>query len=476
MPDDTTPEGAGPNEATHEPGPDATPSVGTPSVTPDEATNTVGADEATSVVEASAGTQGADGDADDDATGLVAATAGTPSAAEGSHDATSVLGATAGGAVAADAEAEAKTGDGPRHAKRRGLSRTWVIAIVAAVVVLAGAGIALGVTSGKKAKTAARPHHPPPTAAPMIPAPSGPACPLTGQPAPGGQVPQRPALAIKVDNYTAARPQSGLDDADIVFEEVVEGGITRFVAVFQCQEAPLVGPIRSARAVDVPILDQLSRPVFVHAGGINPVIALVEDGNLINDDVFTHASIVQHPAGRYAPYDTYASTAAAWALNPGDTTPPAPLYTYSSTVPTGTPVGSITIPFSGGNDNNWTWSPINGTWLLSISGTPANVANGTRIGVANVVVQTVHVTLGPWAENSEGGLEVQSQLVGSGPLAVFRNGVEITGTWQRPALSDTTSLLATDGSPIALDPGKTWVELVPTYIPVTTSPPVAGTP
>jgi hypothetical protein len=104
------------------------------------------------------------------------------------------------------------------------------------------------------------------------------------------------------------------------------------------------------------------------------------------------------------------------------------------------------------------------------------VADGTRIGVANIIVQTVHVTYGPWAENSEGGLEVQSQLVGSGPLAVFRNGVEITGTWQRAGLSDTTSLLAADGSTIALDPGKTWVELVPTSIPVTTSAPVAGTP
>jgi hypothetical protein len=311
----------------------------------------------------------------------------------------------------------------------------------------------------------------------MIPATSsGPTCPLTGLPAPGGQVPQRPALAFKVDNYPTARPQSGLNDADVVFEEVVEGGITRFVAVFQCQEAPLVGPIRSARAVDVPILDQLSKPLFVHAGGINPVIALVESGNLINDDVFTHASIVQHPAGRYAPYDTYASTAAAWALNPIDTTPPAPLFTYSPAAPAGTPVGTISIPFSGTNDNTWTWSPINGAWLLSISGTSANVANGTRIGVANVVVETVHVTLGPWLENSEGGLEVQSQLVGTGPLKVFRNGEEISGTWQRAALSDTTSLLAANGSTIELDPGKTWIELVPTYIPVTTAAPATGTP
>jgi hypothetical protein len=304
----------------------------------------------------------------------------------------------------------------------------------------------------------------------------GPDCPLTGQPAPGGQVPQRPALAFKVDNYPSARPQSGLDDADIVYEEVVEGGITRFVAVFQCKEAPLVGPIRSARAVDVPILDQLSKPLFVHAGGINPVIALVNDGNLINDDVFTHASIVQHPSGRYAPYDTYASTSAAWGLNPIDTTPPAPVFTYSSTVPTGTPVGSLSIPFSSTNDNNWTWSPYNSAWLLSIDGTAANVADGTRIGVANIVVQTVRVTLGPWLENSEGGLEVQSQLVGSGPIQVYRNGEVISGTWQRSSLSDATSLLAADGSTIALDPGKTWVELVPTYIPVTHTAPAANTP
>jgi hypothetical protein len=249
----------------------------------------------------------------------------------------------------------------------------------------------------------------------------------------------------------------------------VEGGITRLVAVFQCQSANLVGPIRSARAIDVPILDQLSKPLFVHAGGINPVIALVQNGNLINDDVFTHAGIVQHPSGREAPYDTYASTAAAWALNPTDTSPPAPLFTYSSTATTGTPTSSVYIPFSGTNDNLWSWSPITGEWLLSIGGTPANVAQGGgRIGVSNVIIQTVHITYGPWLENSEGGLEVQANLTGSGPLQVFRNGEEISGTWQRSALTDPTRLVAADGSTIALQPGKTWIELVPSTIPVTT--------
>jgi hypothetical protein len=419
----------------------------------------------------------------DDATSVVSATPEESASADGGEP-TSVLEPTGeatgvmAAAVIGEPSGEDPSEKGPRHARGKGMSRTWVIAIVVAVVVLAGAGIALAVTSGGKAKPKA--DHPRTGAAPNIPVtttPSGPACPLTGQPAPGGQVPQRPALAFKVDNYPAARPQSGLTSADVVFEEPVEGGITRYVAVFQCQSPSLVGPIRSARAIDVPILDQLSKPLFVHAGGINPVIALVNAGNLINDDVFTHASIVQHPSGRFAPYDTYASTSAAWGLNPNDTTPPAPLYTYSTTVPAGTPVGSVHIPFSGTNDNMWNWSPFNGAWLLSIGGKPDNAADGgTRIGAANIVVQTVHITLGPWLENSEGGLEVQAQLTGSGPLAVFRNGEEITGTWQRAALSNTTSLVAANGSTIALDPGKTWVELVPSTVSVTTAPPVAGTP
>ncbi|MGH9016240.1 MAG: DUF3048 domain-containing protein [Acidimicrobiales bacterium] len=425
---------------------------------------------------------GSDGATDAEATGVMETTGG-PDTTGVMDPTTGVMDPTTAGPAAtasANPGAGAATGDagnGPRHAKGSVARRGWLIAIAAVVVVLAAAGIALGVSSGKKSpKAAPAPTEPHSSAATMIPAPTGPACPLTGQPAPGGSVPQRPALAFKVDNYPAARPQSGLDNADIVFEEPVEGGITRLVAVFQCQEAALVGPIRSARAVDVPILDLLSRPLLVHAGGIDPVIALLNSGNLINDDVFTHGSIVQHLPGRVAPYNTYASTAAAWALNPTDTTAPAPIFTYSSTVPTGTAVGSVHIPFSGTNDNTWTWNPLTGTWLLSIGATAANVADGgARITATDLVVQTVHTTLGPWLENSEGGLEVQSQLTGSGPLAVFRNGVEITGTWQRASLSDSTSLVAADGTPITLEPGRTWVELVPTQVAVTTAPAVPGT-
>ena len=186
--------------------------------------------------------------------------------------------------------------------------RTWVHG--AAVLCVASLMLAACVSpSHPKARThrVSKPH----VAAPVA------RCPLTDLPAPTGAVPQRPVLAVKVDNYTQARPQSGLDMADIVFEEPVEGGITRYVAVFQCQDAALVGPIRSARNIDIGILGQFGRPLLVNVGGIAPVLSNIEASPIIENDLRIDGSVVQHPPGRFAPYDTYAATAALWALQPG---------------------------------------------------------------------------------------------------------------------------------------------------------------
>ena len=458
MPDDTTPE---------QPGDVPSGAGGSDSGVPeswDRATEAVptasGSDDATQALPTASGS--------DDATRSMASAAtppvGTPAT---SAAAAAAAGGAAGGAAGAGGAGGGSGPDGSSGGRPGSSSqRAWAIALVAVAVLVVGAGIALAVTSGGNTKKAS-------TGSPDIPvvsttsSPSGPVCPLTGLPAPGGQVPQRPALAVKVDNYPAARPQSGLGQADIVFDEPVEGLITRFVAVFQCQSPTLIGPIRSARAVDLQILDQLSRPILVHVGGIDPVLSLLQSGNLIDYDLRTHGSVVQTVPGRYAPYDTYISAAAGWGLDPGYKTVPAPIFTYSTTAPSGTPITSVHIPFSGTNSARWSWNASSGRWLLSYSGVPA-MSNGTQIATTNVVIQTVHVTYGPWLENEEGGLEVQSQMTGSGPLMVLRNGVAVTGTWQRASLHDTTTLTASNGSPIALDPGQTWVEIVPSTVSVTT--------
>jgi hypothetical protein len=324
------------------------------------------------------------------------------------------------------------------------------------------------------------PHHPdaaPATASTTtttaLPKP-GPTCPLTGTPVPGGApVPARPALAVKIDNYPDARPQSGMDKADIIFEEPVEGGITRYAAVFQCQDAALVGPVRSARNIDIGILGQLGTPLLVHVGGIDPVLANIEASPLVNLDLGNYGSLETHPAGRVAPYDTYSTTAQLWATHPTMTTPPQPLFSYANATPAGTPVSTINIDFSGTSNVTWKYVPAISAFTRFYNGNvPDMLADGVQNTAANVIVQYVQISYGPWAENSEGGLEVQADLYpnASGAAEVFRGGVEIAGTWHRGALGSPTQFVTTSGAPIPLQPGQTWVELVPNTITATTTP------
>ena len=242
-------------------------------------------------------------------------------------------------------------------------------------------------------------HHHVPTAAPAA------TCPLTGAPAPGGTVPARPALGVKIGNYPDDRPSAGLNQADIVFEEPVEGAITRLVAVFQCQGAPLVGDLRSARQPDAGILSQLSdpavRPRRRHRPGHRPACRRrpLIDKNLYSGG--NGSAIIQQP-GRVAPYSTFVNTATLWALDPSDTTPPAPIFQYSTTLPKGSVAGSgasVHIPFSSSSDVTWQWNAATGTYLRFYSGPPDKLLDGSQTAATNVVVMTVPTATGTWVEN-----------------------------------------------------------------------------
>lgn len=352
----------------------------------------------------------------------------------------------------------------------KGARPWWKSPILPVVLVVAIAGAAAGVVLTRSGHSDAAPlatsHTTPTTRAPAAVAD----CPLTGAPAPGGKVPNRPALAVKVDNYPAARPQSGIDQADIVFEEPVEGGVTRYVAVFQCQSPSMIGPIRSARYPDVGIIDELSDPIFVHVGGINPIQAMIRQANGDNYDLFYNSAIIQHPSGRVAPYDTYISAADAWRVNSQDKSFPAPLFTYSGTVPAGSTTASVHIPYSGTSNETWTWSAGAGKWMLSYSGVPEVLSDGNAEGVTNVVILHVVTTTGPWLENNVGGYEVEVNPTSGGVAQVLRNGVMIQGRWQRASLESPTQLVSASGAPIALAPGTTWIDMVPDSIPVTSAP------
>lgn len=346
-------------------------------------------------------------------------------------------------------------------------------------MVVAGAAAAGGVVLARRShrRTAAHHHVSAVPRASVTTTAAAATCPLTGTPVPGGGgVPQRPALAVKVDNYEAARPQSGLARADIVFEEPVEGAITRYVAVYQCQEASLVGPVRSARNIDIGILGEFGQPLLVHVGGIQPVIDNIEASPLIDIELGDYPSLIQTVPARVAPYDTYTSTSDMWGLEPNDTTPPAPVFRFSATPLPGTPVGSITIPFSSEADVVWRYSAAGHDYLRYYGSSPDDAASGGQESATNVVVQFVQITYGPWVENSEGALEVQANLYqdASGQAEIFRNGEEITGTWSRNSLAEPTQFNTANGTPIALAPGRTWVELVPNTISVATGGPSTG--
>jgi hypothetical protein len=303
-------------------------------------------------------------------------------------------------------------------------------------------------------------------------------CPLTGTPAPGDKIPQRPAIAVKVDNYSLgpapaeARPQSGLDHADIIFEEQVEGSITRFAAVFQCHGAPgLVGPVRSARWTDIQMLSQLNHPILVHVGGINPVLNLINKSALINVDIGDYSQLDTYPPGRVAPYDTYTTTKQIWNFEGQDHIPPRPIFTFLSTVPKGgTRVSQVHLDWSYTSDIYWRWHAATDSWLryynVGSSGTtdiqPDILADGVQNQAQNVIVQLVQIKYGPWLENDEGGLEARSLIIGySGKAYIFRNGKMITGTWSDPATTGSIIYKTSSGTVIPLQPGRTWVEIYP---------------
>jgi hypothetical protein len=303
-----------------------------------------------------------------------------------------------------------------------------------------------------------------------------PTCPLTGTRPASGKVPHRPALAVKIENLPQARPQWGLDKADVVFEEPVEGGITRFVAVFQCQGAPRLEPIRSGRLVDVQILEPLGKVLFAYAGAIQPVVNEVDSpGSLLEDIGINKApNAYSLDPTRYAPHNLESSTAALYAaakaLGYGSTPPPRRIFDYGPMPLGGKPAAKVTIGYLA-STTYWTWDPTKGLWMRSYSDTgPAMQGDNVQLSAVNVVVMHVHMYPTQYVEDVNGAYENELTLTGAGQAWVFRHGTVFYGKWERPSLAKEATFVEKDGTEIPLAPGNTWVEYVPDSIPVDVSP------
>ena len=297
----------------------------------------------------------------------------------------------------------------------------------------------------------------------------GPNCPLTDSPAPGVKViPKRPALLVKIGNEPdGPRPQSGLNEADIVFDTPAEGFIMRYVAVFQCQSAASIGPTRSARWVDWNMVaPQFGHPILAFAGGINPnVLGLAAEPWLIGANLLEGAQNAGHRINsRVAPDNLYTSTSAIFSLFSSARTPPKPIFDFQKRLPTGSkPAASVAINFSYGTDVVWKWSPTKKQWIHTYSGvTDIDAATAKPVTTTNVVIEIVHYQIGPYCESGcpGGSGDIESNLVGTGSGYVLRDGRSFPISWHRASTTAKTTFTDASGNEIALAPGRTWVELV----------------
>jgi hypothetical protein len=297
------------------------------------------------------------------------------------------------------------------------------------------------------------------TAATTTTEPAGPVYPLTGLPVTDAAAAARPALVVKIDNNRAARPQSGLNEADIVFEEIVEVQ-TRFAAIFHSQVSDPVGPIRSGRTQDIDLLGSFNKPLFTWSGGNRNVTRAIEASDLVSlsaqkNRVYQGGGFFR-ASDRRSPHNLYAQTTMLWTLAPADAGPPPQQFQYLG--PDDEAAGDPATGLAGDMDGlaiTWTHDPATGRYARTSGGTVHTDANGgTPVTTDNVVVMYVVYRPSPADRRSP-----EAQTIGSGTATVFTGGRTVQGTWTRSDRLSPVVLTTAAGDPILLTPGRTFVEL-----------------
>lgn len=277
----------------------------------------------------------------------------------------------------------------------------------------------------------------------------------------------RPALSVKIDNAPKARPQAGLDVADLVFEEVVEGGVTRFIAVFQSTDPGDAGPVRSVRPMDPKIVSALGGLV-AYSGGIPEYVALMRKAPVQDVNIDVATSAYHWEKGRPKPHDLFIAAGKLWALaQEGHASPPPALFEYRAP---GEPfgeadAGSVKIPYSQMSSAGYAWDAPSGTWKRAQHGVPHTVASGAQIAPVNLVIQFVNTR--ELGKVDRSGTAVRESIVlGEGDAWVLSGGRVTKGRWSKPDAPSPTRFTDAAGLPVKLAPGRTWVHLAPVGSPV----------
>lgn len=291
---------------------------------------------------------------------------------------------------------------------------------------------------------------------------------------PGGD---GPILVVKLDDTPSAHPQIGIEEADIVYIEQVEGGLTRLAAVFSSKIPQRIGPIRSARISDIELLAQFGRVGFAYSGAQSKLRPVLESANLIN------ASAERNPATIYTTDPTrvqpYAMVLRADLLLDSLKAKGVKLeesksvgWKFGDAPSGGEVVTDIRLSWPASSYDAH-WSEDENRWLLDHVGAPNFADSGVRLGASTLVIQKVKITDSIY-KDKVGGVTPFSPTVGTGEGYIARDGKVFKALWSRPTEGSGTKWTTVDGAEISFKRGQIWVALMDKE-PIFTKPSVDAT-
>jgi hypothetical protein len=277
--------------------------------------------------------------------------------------------------------------------------------------------------------------------------------PFTGEPVRA----LKPVLAVKIDNIVTARPQTGLQSADIVYVEPVEGGLTRFMAVFSSRVPATVGPVRSARESDLYLLPQFGRPAFAWSGATPHLVPFIERAH-IADLYALQVNGYYRISSRFAPENLYANARTLLSEAPKASKARDIGFRFGALPAGGRATGSYSVKYPAAS-YTFRWSAKAKRWLTWIDGAPGGATEGGQLGGATVIIQYVYIGESRFEEY--GGLPPLARSIGSGKAVILRNGRAYTVHWSRPSLNSGTTYTLPGGKRMTFAPGQVWVVLAP---------------
>ncbi|MDX2163721.1 MAG: DUF3048 domain-containing protein [bacterium] len=300
--------------------------------------------------------------------------------------------------------------------------------------------------------------------------------PLTGLPVADPGVLNRRPIIVKISNYPPfVRPQSGLMAADIVWEHLLSGGVTRFSAVFYAQDAAVVGPIRSLRLVDFELV-RIYRALSVYSGMAQGTLDVLRTDAVMSSRIVGGVepcpALCRYPReGVALEHTLFGDTAALrqLAADRGRDTTPENGYgmAFSTDVSGDYSVDAIRILWAE-TAVEWTYDPASERWFRAQDGAPHHdAATGEPISAANVVIIEADHTVQPYISDNywgPGDFAFSVNFVGSGRAYLFRDGLYFAGQWNRASRTDPLTYTDASGEPMLFTPGNTFFALVPRWV------------